>query len=200
MAAVILILSAILIWNGCNPPKPEHVTVTTIDTEWIYSTDTQWLPAPVVAKETAKAAPAKLQPSANCDSLKGQYNYLSQNYFLQRVYLDTLTKDSIRLILGDTVENNRITGRMAMWDIKYPQVNKTETTTTTTPPRGQLYLGAGAGLILPVDSPAIMGNVSLLYKSKKDRITSVTYGMDTRNNKYVEVRKYFKISFRNSNR
>ena len=198
MGFIILVLACIVIWSGCNPLPPQVVTVTTVDTVWLTSPpDTQYLPAPVLVKEEAQPVPPQYLPSADCDSLKGQYNYLAQNYFSRRIYTDTLSKDSITLVLTDTVSNNHLQGRRAVWQVKYPQVTITNNTTITRPPVGQLYAGVGVGATFKgTDWQAQAG---ILYKSRTDNITGVNLWGNNRLQYGAELSRYWLISFRRRN-
>lgn len=174
MGACILLLLGVIAWLLFRPaPMPGITTVTTIDTQWVPIHDTVYLPGePQIVHEEAKPIPPAHQPSANCDSLRGQYNYLSQNYFKQRVYTRTISKDSIRITLTDTVEQNRLQGTMAVWDIKYPQITIKETTTIIPPPRGQLYVITGIGATFK--GTGWQGRAGLLHKSKGDKLTGIS--------------------------
>lgn len=175
MGACILLLLGVIAWLLFRPaPMPETITVRTIDTAWVASPpDTVYLPGePQVVHEETKPIPPAHRPSANCDSLKGQYNYLAQNYFARRVFHRTLTKDSITLDLWDSVENNRLQGSMAVWNVKYPQVTIKETTTIIPPPRGELYVTLGVGATFK--GTGWQGRAGLLHKSRADKLTGVS--------------------------
>lgn len=195
LSAIILALLAIIIWQAGN--KPQTITTITIDTVWVsLPTDTQYLPAPAPVAEKNKPIPPQAQPSSSCDTLRTQYNYLAQNYFAERYYLDTFYTDSIRMILADTVSQNRLGRRRASWQVTYPVVNIKETKETITPPRNQLYVGAGVGLAIPVVQIVPQGNVSLLLKTRRDRIWEGRFMIDTKGLQYASLNYYWKISFR----
>lgn len=170
----LLLLLGVIAWLLFRPaPAPGITTVRVVDTEWVAVHDTVYLPVePVIVYEEAKPIPPQHAPSANCDSLKLQYNHLGQNYFALRVQRRVISKDSISLTLYDSVQQNKLTGSMAVWDIKYPRITIKETTTIVPPPRGQLYVITG--IAATFKGTGWQGRAGLLHKSKADRLTGVS--------------------------
>lgn len=193
---VIVVLLFLLFLGRCNEPVPEQESRTTIITRWIpRPTETIDLPQePDLVHEEKKSVPPVHIPSANCDSLKGQYNYLAQNYFASRVFHRTLKKDSIQLQLWDTVSNNRLIGSKAVWDVWYPVNIITTETKTTLPPRRQLYIGGGAGTDLQFDNLYL--KAGLLYKNRKDNMFGFEAMTSNKGGVIISGQSYFKIDLR----
>lgn len=192
-AAVGVLLFILFLGRGCNP-GPKKTTVISYDTVYITDTKTVFVNVPTLVKVEPKPIPPAHQPSANCDSLKGQYNYLAASYFAENKYRDTIRKDSSYVASECTVIGNGLRDCNYFFSLKYPVVTKTIDNTITLPPRRQLYIGGGVGTDFKLDRLYLQGG--LMYKNRKDNIFGGEVMLSNQGDFIGSVKTYFKIDLK----
>lgn len=202
LSAIIAVLVVIILLQRCSSgsttenPKPEIITKTVIDTQYVPVKDTVYLPAPtLVGKpeiDTTWRDTLRLKDSSY-DYLFNRYVELGNKYYSRHIYKQTFDIDTIgTATLIDTVISNKITGRSFSYDLTYPVITTTITNTIKEPykPRRQLYVGGG---IWGNQSALVNGiSVGLLYKDRKDRVFGANAGVFNNQVTYG-VSSYWKI-------
>lgn len=192
-AAVAILLFLLFLGRGCNP-KPEKTTVISYDTVYITDTKTVFVNVPTLVKAEPKPIPPVYQPSDDCDSLKGQYNYLAASYFAKNLYRDTIRKDSSYVVAECVVTGNGLSECNYFFNLKYPVVTKTIDNTITLPPRRQLYIGGGVGTDFKLDRLYLQGG--FMYKNRKDNMFGGEVMLSNQGDFIGSVKTYFKIDLR----
>lgn len=112
-------------------------------------------------------------------------------YFTKNLYRDTLKlKDSLGyVVVHDTVTQNAITGRKYVYEIK--QKTTRETVVLIDKPKSNIYIGVGVGL----DKVNLVSTLdaSVVYKSKKDKLSRLAIGMDSYGTPFINASVYWKI-------
>lgn len=202
---LIAIVLAILVFQTCSKPKtesekPKIETVSKSDTAWkspqqpapiinVYPTATQTIPYQVKSTDT------KYVPDTNYEGLLKQYKQALDSLLATKVYDQTYKQDSSSITLKDTVRENKIIGRSYKFDLKYPVITNTTTTTITLPykPKSILYIGGGVNgsQITPIQS----FDAGLMFKDKKDHLYGGKVGMGANGITYG-VQSYWPIKLR----
>lgn len=119
------------------------------------------------------------------------FNY-REDYFATRVYKDTLNNKYGSIIINDTISQNKVQGRGVKTYILIPEVTKT--ITVPEKKRNQLYFGGG---LFGNETKVLSGyEAGLMFKTKQDRILSLSYNQIFNGQHYYKASVYFKLSFK----
>lgn len=160
------------------------------DTVIVQKTDTQWIKQDTVFISVYKPKVVKTithnnripKASKNYDSLKNQYDSVSQKFYSTNIVKDNIKlKDSTGRIVGnvninDSVNQNVIIGRDVDYQLEFPIITNTiiKTITKTSPSKRQFYIG---GQITGNQKSLINGGIlGLIYKDRKERIYTINAG------------------------
>lgn len=114
-----------------------------------------------------------------------------KDYFAKNIYRDTLMlKDSLGYVtVHDTVTQNMITSRKYVYEIKQNTIR--ETVVLTEKPKSNIFLGVGVGL----DKVNLISTLdaSMIYKSKRDKVSRLAIGMDSYGTPFINASVYWKI-------
>jgi hypothetical protein len=128
-----------------------------------------------------KTDTVKIERFKNVDTIAIITDYYSAYRYSDTIrlsYVDSLGKRYYfgNAVLIDTISQNKITGKGILWNYKIPII--TRTITIQTPPRRQLYVGAGTAF----NRTNFVDNVSggLIYKTKQDKIYQFSLGLGNR--------------------
>lgn len=190
LSVIILILASILIIIRFEDKVAAYEIITKKDTVWkerikIIESD----PIIVEILKNTKKDTVYI-PKATYPDLRKQYEDLVKKHTSQVLYKDRLIIDSLGYVdVFDTIYENKIKGRKFSYNLKYPEITKTNT--IINPPKRQVYFGGSLqGNKLNIINQA---NVGILYKNKKDNIFGVYTGMDFNGNVYFGGSLYWKI-------
>lgn len=174
-----LLLAALFIAQECHQcPDQQTVTIR----------DTTYLPGDSVKVKVKEHVPVpyavdRYLPAAPFDTMAA----IAQ-YFTRYFYADTIRRDSMLVIILDTVGENKIRHRSVYWqNLRGPMVIR-ETVIQKEDPRHRLFIG---GVATYAEKPG--AGAALLLITKKDHGYSYTY--DGINNSHT-VGIYYKISLR----
>lgn len=193
---IILILMAIILFqkDGCTyirDKQPEVVTVH--DTTWQVhdSLIIKKLKIKETIYETIQTPPEYIADTSY-SRLKEQYDSLVINYLAKNIYADTLKLDTLGYIaIADTLQKNELQNRSYKYNYKIPTIHTTTTITKYAPLKNQLYIGGG------MDGDKVVGITSLsaglLFKTKKDKIYSVTIGSNPQGQISYGFRTFWKL-------
>lgn len=192
------LLATIFFMQQCknDVTTPIVNTVTKIDTQYITQTKTVYIDTGTKVDSKVGVIPVKYYPDTNCAKLLAQYKELLNDYFVVNKYLDTIRNDSSYVVQSCQVSQNILYNCRYDFALKYPFVRETITTTITNPPRRQFYAGFETGANTALNS--LTFDAGLLYKNRKDNITGISIGTDTRSQELnFRVKYYWKIKLRN---
>jgi hypothetical protein len=165
---VILVLIIILFIKSCSGNKPKPLTTTTIKTEIKWDTVKTSIPIYIPKYHT------KIVNKYDTLWKDVDTSYILKDYFSSYVYFDTINKDSLTLVINDTITQNKIKNRKIDYKILYP----TKTITIHTKEyinNRELYLGLGLGATINEISYI---NGGLLFKTKKKNIYNIGVGLN----------------------
>lgn len=165
---VILVLIIVLFIKSCSGNKPKTITKTTIKTEIRWDTIKTSIPTYIPKYHT------KIVNKYDTLWKDVDTSYILKDYFSSYVYFDTINKDSLTLVINDTITQNKIKNRKVDYKILYP----TKTITIHTKEyinNRELYLGLGLGTTL---NEINYINGGLLFKTKKKNIYNVGVGLN----------------------
>jgi hypothetical protein len=194
---LVLIIFALLLFK-CNTSGDGGATETIAITNKEVVHDTSFIPVP----DTIFYPKEKLRFKwdtlwINDDLLIANeiehptFNY-REDYFATRVYKDTIKNQYGKVIINDTISQNKIMGRNVKTDLNIPIVTKT--VTLIQPKRSQLYFGGG---LFGNETKVLSGyEAGLMFKTKQDRILSLSYNQIFNGQHYYKASVYFKLSFR----
>jgi hypothetical protein len=131
-SVIITLLIAVLIFFIFDKSKyigNEPIIVTKVDT--VYSKDT------IVKIKKGKDIPFEIYRVLE-DTIHDTIQVLS-DYYATRVYKDTITQDSSKFYIQDSISQNKILNRVFKAEIAYKTIY--QTTTITKPERNAIYLG-----------------------------------------------------------
>jgi hypothetical protein len=198
--------------NGCSNPfkkvSSDTVVVRTTDTAYVQQPPVQ---IPVyIPIQSGSSAPIYIpQPSNDNAELVAQFRQLAEQHYRNNFYSDRIQlrdssgKDVGFVNVNDTISQNKIAGRGVNYQLKFPVITNTITTTITNtiqePPKRQLYIGGGitGTTTLPING----FNAKLLYKDKKDNQFGVSAGLLKiaglpKMQPQFEISKYWKIKLK----
>lgn len=193
---IILILMAIILFqkDGCTyirDKQPEVVTVH--DTTWQVhdSLIIKKLKIKETIYETIQTPPEYIADTSY-SRLKEQYDALVVAYLAKNIYADTLKLDTLGYVaIADTLQKNELQNRSYKYNYKIPTIHTTTTITKYAPLKNQLYIGGG------MDGDKVVGITSLsaglLFKTKKDKIYSVTIGSNPQGQISYGFRTFWKL-------
>lgn len=191
---VIAILAIIVFFQKCGsdkfvPPAPTMSTVV----QYIKIHDTVLIKPKYIKskKDTLWIDSLVYIPDTSYPRLLEQYKELGNKYFATNIFKTEVKLGKFgngRMI--DTVKANALIGSSFEYDILVPE--KTVTIIRTSPPKRQIYVGAGAY----GNRQNIVGGVYVggLYKDRKDRISGVSVGYGN-NQLQFGISSYWKIKF-----
>jgi hypothetical protein len=131
---VITLLIAILIFFIFDKSKyigDKPIIVTKVDT--VYSTDT------LVKYKKGKDIPFEIYRVLEDSIFIHDTIQVLSDYYATRVYKDTITQDSSKFYIQDSISQNKILNRAFKAEIAYKTIYNT--TTITKPERNAVYLG-----------------------------------------------------------
>lgn len=110
-------------------------------------------------------------------------------FYSTKIYKDTIRSQYGFVAIKDTISQNRLMGRGTNSEFNIPVVTKTVTIR-----RNQLYAGAG---MFGSETEFLKGyEAGLLFKTKQDRILSLSYNQTFNGDHFYKAGVYFKLSFR----
>jgi hypothetical protein len=133
-SVVITLLIAVLIFFIFDKSKyigQDSVIVTTTDT--IYSKDT------IVKIKKGKDIPFEIYRVLEDSIFIHDTIQVLSDYYATRVYKDTITQDSSKFYIQDSISQNKILNRLFKAEITYKTIYNT--TTITKPEQNAIYLG-----------------------------------------------------------
>ncbi len=133
-SVIITLLIAVLIFFIFDKSKyigDKPIIITKVDT--VYSKDT------IVKVKKGKDIPFEIYRVLEDSIFVHDTVQILSDYYATRVYKDTITQDSSKFYIQDSISQNKIQSRLFKADIS----NKTiyNTTTITKPERSAIYLG-----------------------------------------------------------
>jgi hypothetical protein len=176
---VIAVLMAIILFqkDGCTYIKDKQPEVVTVhDTTWQVhdSLIIKKLKVKETIYETIQTPPEYIADTSY-PRLKEQYDSLVVAYLAKNIYTDTLKLDTLGYVaIADTLQKNELQNRSYKYNYKIPTVTVTTTITKYAPLKNQLYVGGGVGGNKALGVTNL--NAGLLFKTKRDKIYSVTVG------------------------
>lgn len=110
-------------------------------------------------------------------------------FYSTKIYKDTVRNKYGFVAIKDTISQNRLQGRGISSEFNIPIVTK-----TITEKRNQLYVGAG---MFGSETELLKGyEAGLLFKTRQDRILSLSYNQTFNGDHFYKAGVYFKLSFR----
>lgn len=199
IVALIGVLILLLLFRKCSGGSSSEVKIDTVykkeivrEVSYIPRLDTIYYPNKVRFKwDTMYLERVVLDTNAN------EYgNYIDTcnytEFYLTRIYKDTIRNQYGYVAIKDTVSQNRIQGRGTSSEMSIPVVTKT--ITLKQPKRNQLYLGAG---LFGSETDVLKGyEAGLLFKTRQDRILSLSYNQNWDGDHFYKAGVYFKLSFK----
>ena len=185
---VLLIL--LLLTQTCKKTVicPETKTTIKHDTTWIVK-DTVIYSKPKLINTIKYQTIVKTQ----VDSFKIQDTSISCMDI--NIYSDTIKLDTSGVvIITDTVQNNKITGRASEPKYKFPVITNTITNYIVEPKKTQWYVGVD--ISGNQFDPFTQIGTGFLIKNKKDGIFGAKVNLDIKGNLTYGVQKYWKITLR----
>jgi len=191
---LVLAVIAFMLMRECNTSKQslqrKPDTIIVIDTAYItkIKTITKRIHTTSVDSSYDISKDKRFIADTSYEVLKKQFEKLSKDYTVKKIYKDTLVLDSIGFVhVSDTVQFNSLANRKYTYSYSLPTITKTTTTTNYAKPVRQIYVGLGIST-LGVSSI----NAGAIYKSRKDQLYGFTLSVDNGQLVYG-VQTYFKI-------
>jgi hypothetical protein len=189
---ILILIFVIFIQRSFNNKTEKITSIVTVDTIYKIKQDTL---IKVVNLISEKLVYPKnfITPSNNIDTCKIRFNELADDYYIKRVYSDTLKLDEIgNIVITDTVWQNKLhKQRKYLSDYKIPTVVKT--IIEYEKPKRQLFVG---GSLLGNSANVVNVIPSLLYKNRKDQIYQVSVGLNSNGQVNYGLGTYWKIKLR----
>lgn len=193
---IILILLCMLIFSNCHKDKTKQVTTTVIkrDTTIVIKQDVHHTEPTLVKTITVTKDKwdVKYLPDTNYGKLYEQYLLLAKLYMAQNIYSDSTKIDSIGFIsVIDTITHNGVKGRKIGYNLHYPTITNTITTTVQEKQKRMLYVGIG----LEGNKTQIVNqfNAGLIYKNKRNNLFGFQAGVTSGGVIQFGISKYWKI-------
>ena len=192
MLFIVILLFIILTQNrSCNSSKIEPTVVTVHDTAWTVH-DSLIIKKLKIKEVIHDTLPPEYIADTSYPKLKAQYDALVFDHLAKNIYTDTLKLDTLGYVaIADTVHKNKLQNRSYNYNYKIPTIHTTTTITKYAPAKNQLYVGGG------VDGNKTAGvtnlNVGLLFKTKSDKIYSVTVGSNVEGQISYGFRTFWKL-------
>lgn len=198
---VILALLIAVLWlgmKGCHNGSevPKSHTTTIIDTFLVIERDTVYLSSPAIVKTIPGKVPEFITKDTSCEAARIARDVLATNYFATSIQSQKFRKGNSWLELTDTVTQNKIIGRRAIYELETVTVKETNTITNTiqAEQKRQVYLGGGIS-----GNKANLVNrfeLGLLYKDRKDRMFGVSADLDVTGQVSYGIKSYWKIKLK----
>lgn len=193
---IAILVAIILILNTCKPTgsdtgvmttvngKPYEVVKTEVDTVFKTVTRVVYKTGKVIYKEPT----AYVEPPKQVDK-----DTVVKEYFAKNVYLDTLKLENNMgyVTIKDTIAKNEIYNRE--WKASITQITVNKKVIVKDPPKNQVYIGAVVGFDR-VKGVNFVGP-SLILKTKKEHMYSLSAGVGPNNSLSVQGGLYWKIRF-----
>lgn len=197
---IIIVLIGVIIlqrMKGCQKGSeaPKSDTTTIVDTFLVIERDTVYLSSPAIVKTIPGKVPEFITNDTSCEAARVARDVLASNYFATNIQSQKFRKGNSWLELTDTVRENKIIGRRAVYELETVTVKETNTVTNTIiEQKRQFYLGGGiSGNKKNLVSRFELG---LLYKDRKDRMFGVKADLDVTGQISYGVQSYWKIRLR----
>lgn len=195
---VIWVLVLVVLLRTCRAVDNIPQTPTVVrDTVWVHNDTTVYSKPQII-----KTIPIDVSrdtiinhyiPDTNYAKLVLQYQDVVNQLLAKNIYQDTIKVDTIgKILITDTVQQNRIVARQTKVNIKYPIIK--ETITLPAPKVRQVYIGGQVS----GNQGQLVNNVNagLLLKNKRDQIYGVTVGLNADGNISYGVQSYLKIKLK----
>ena len=192
---LILILVGIIVFDRCNPSKPEIIKIDGKPYEVIkWKVDTQYFPKKIIINKPGeviiKDTTIYVEVPQKVDTGK-----ILKNFYSKNVYKDTLKlPDSLGYVsLSDTISQNKILFRSFSADVRQKVI--TDTKIVKDLPKTQVYLGFNSQFSKPDFVNSVGG--SILLKTKNDKIFQLGAGVTSQNlSPYINGGIYWKVKFK----
>lgn len=170
---VILIVFILIRSCDCNGGKgrntPDTISVVR-DTTFVYEvTDTQYVPTPVYISQPVYVPQYKTDTLEISEVLPADTAAILARYYQKVFYSDTQNTKYGKVLIQDTVTQNRITSRRFLSELNIPVVK--ETITLSQPKRTVLYLGF-SGIGNP-EQPIYMVGADLTLQGKNRKMYGI---------------------------
>ena len=171
---------------NCNSSKKEvstkslEVIRTVTDTQYITVNKTIFKKGDTIFLDTTIYKEVPFIDSCDIDSS-------IIKYYAFNIYKDTINIDSSIVTITDTIQENRILGRSVNLNIKYPIV--TNQIIYKEKNKAAIFIGGG----LHTDKINETFNVGVIYKSPRNVMYGITYGIDSRKNIIYGFNLYKKL-------
>jgi hypothetical protein len=188
---MVLLFTVTLQHKGCTGSQIKADTVTLHDTIWSVH-DSLIIKKLKIKEVIHDTLPPEYIADTSYPKLKAQYDALVFDHLAKNIYTDTLKLDTLGYVaIADTVHKNKLQNRSYNYNYKIPTIHTTTTITKYAPAKNQLYVGGG------VDGNKTAGvtnlNVGLLFKTKSDKIYSVTVGSNVEGQISYGFRTFWKL-------
>lgn len=181
---LIAVLVVFLLFKSCDNGKklePKEVVKTTIETKTVYDT----IINTVVSYKPKYISVIKTK----VDSFYIDTNSVVSDYFDKYVYSDTIKKDSINLVINDTISRNKIESRSIDYQLIYPHTTTTITNEVVIN-KNKLFFGGEVGVS---KTSLEMIQLGFLLKTKKDIIYGAGIGATNDLSPFVSAKIYYKL-------
>lgn len=201
---VILLLVCYISIDGCRKQKIENEELLkksdTIDIriDTFYAPivhDTIKIPDPnLVSERNPKSSNGKILipkdyiPKSDYDSLLLQYNYLLEEFFAQREYLDTAKLDSAWASIRSYISANRLDSIGVIFGGKLPEITRTITIEKQQKEKFKFYYGFDLSSNFTFDRLRL--DIGVILKNRKDNLLKINIGKDTKGETYGELGLY----------
>lgn len=176
---IIVLIIIILLQRACSGSKPETTTIVKTETKW----DT--------IKQTTPLYVPKwyLRIKTNIDTFTIPIDTIAilKDYYAIYNYSDTLGTDSVKIIINDSVTQNKIKSRVVDYKIMYPTITITKETTIN---KLQFYYGLGIGAS---NKGLNSFGPELMYKSKSNQAYGLGFNIDQTLSPSLTFKMYWKI-------
>jgi hypothetical protein len=192
LGAIIVILLMVLSFGktGCNPSYIKDDTIVIRDTTW-QTHDSLIIKKLKIKEVIHDTLPAEYIADTNYPKLKAQYEALVSAFLVKNIYADTVKLDTLGYVaVADTVYKNEIHSRSYKYNYKIPTVTVTNTITKYAPAKGALFMGGG---ITGNKNGVELLQGGFLYKSKKDKVFGLNFGINGNSQIVYGLHSYWKI-------
>jgi hypothetical protein len=193
MGVIIIGLVVIILFQKSCNKCPATIVSTKTDTIWRQSPADiiiDSIPYPVEVRVSGKPYAITIRdtifvkaPPASFDTAE-----IAADYFKQRMYLDTLRKDSSYVVVDETVYQNKLFERTLAFHLAYPEIRST----SIIMPKNKVFAGIDLG---GSNLPWINGGISFALLTKSDNLYSIRGGFTTQGSWYAGGSLYWKIHF-----
>jgi hypothetical protein len=183
---IVLLILVILLLRWCSPKQidPGVVKTTVVETikyDTIRETTEKYVPVPGPVEYDTTYLYRDIDTTA-----------ILRDYFASYSYSDTVRLDSVKVIVKDTVSQNKIKSRVVEYELLYP----TKTVTIT----HDRYLNRREFYIGPAISGATDGfkfvGIESIYRSKKNTTFKVNAGVNENLGVQIGLGMHWKLKFK----